>query len=70
VRQHGSSFVGHIKNITMTFLALVVFKRKIRLLALQLMVVPAHILCKMNKDIFYSMRRFRIKKFEGVVGSR
>jgi hypothetical protein len=70
MRQHGSSFIGHIKNITMTFLTLVVFKRSIRFLALQLVVVPTHIFRKMNKDIFYSMSRFCIKKFEGVMGSR
>jgi hypothetical protein len=70
MRQHGSSFIGHVKNITMTFLTLVVFKRSIRLLALQLVVIPAHILRKMNIDIFYSMSGFRVKKFEGVVRGR
>ena len=70
VRQHGSSFVGHVENVTMTFLTLIVLKRKIGLLALQLMVVPSHIFCEMNKDIFYSMSGFCIKKFKGVMGSR
>ena len=68
--EHRPSFVGDVKNIAMAFPALLIREGRICLSPLQCMVVFAHVLGKMNKDIFYAVGGFRKEKIECVMWGR
>ena len=68
VRKHGTTLVGNVKEITMTFLALVIVERGIGLLPLFFVVIFA--LKKMDEDVLGTVKGFGIKKVKGVVRSR
>ena len=68
VCHHCSPFIGNVKQISVTLLALSVLKRRISLLPVLFMVVVAPE--DMNKEIFYSMHSLSIKKVKRIVRSR
>ena len=68
VSQHGSPLVGDMQNGAMALPALLIFKGGIGFLALELVVVLAHVLGEMDNDILDSMERFGKKEIEGVMG--
>jgi hypothetical protein len=56
-----------MKDVAMAFPALLIFKRSVSLLLLQGMIISAHVLCKMNVNIFDTVYRFGVKKIECIV---
>jgi hypothetical protein len=70
VCQHSASFVWDVKNIAVALLALIVGEIRIGFFFLQCVVIVAHILGKMNIDVFNAVGGFSIKKVEGVMRSR
>jgi len=69
VGQHGPPFVRDVEDISMAFLALIVFERRISLLAILFMIVFIQ-----NKDvyeqIFDAVPCFGVKEIKGVMGGR
>ena len=68
--QHGPPFVRYIKNVAMTFLALLILKGSVGLFFLQSMIVKAHVLCKMNINIFEAVHGFGVEKIDSIVRGR
>ena len=68
--EHCPPLIRNMQNISMALLTLLVGKRRIGLLALVLMIVLGHVLGKMNKNIFYTVKGFCIKKIECIVRRR
>ena len=68
VGEHGPSFVWDIKDISMAFLALFIFKRGIGSLAVLFMIIG--FLSKMNNDILDAMHGLGIEEVVGIMGGR
>jgi hypothetical protein len=68
VRKHGTTFVWNIEEVTMAFLALVIFERGIGPLPLFFVVILA--LKKVDKNVFSAMPGFGIEEIKGVMRSR
>lgn len=69
VGQHGPSFVRDMEDISMAFLALIVFKRGIRLLTIFLMIVFIQ-QKDMGKEILDAVPCLGIKEVKGVMRGR
>jgi hypothetical protein len=65
VSEHGSSSVRNVKNIAMTFLALIVLEGGISLHPVFVMII--FLLHKMNNDVFDAVGSLRVEKVEGMV---
>jgi len=65
VSKHGATFVWNVKEIAMTFLALVIPERGVGLLPLFFVVILA--LEKMNEDVLGTVKGLGIEKVKGVV---
>ena len=68
VRQHRSPFVGDIKQIPVTFHALVIFDGSPCFFAVLLMVI--FVRHEMHDDILDAMSGLRVEKIVGVLGRR
>jgi len=68
--QHGTTFVRYIKNVAMAFLALFIFERGVGLFLLQGMIIKAHVLCKMDVNIFEAVHGFGVEKIDSVMRGR
>ena len=67
--QHGPPFVRDIEDISMAFLALIVFERPIGLLAILFMIVfiqNKHV----YEQIFDAVPSFGVKEVKGIMGGR
>lgn len=70
VGEHGAPFIRDVQNISMAFLALLVFKRSVGDLALLFVIVGIGALSKVNDDIFNAVGGFSVKEIKGVMGGR
>jgi hypothetical protein len=68
VGEHGTSLVWDIKDVSMAFLALFIFKRGIGSLAVLFMIIG--FLGKMNDDIPDAMHGLGIEEVVGIMGGR
>jgi len=68
VSQHGSTFVGNVQQVAVTFLALIILEGGVSYLTIFLVIVSA--LGKMDDDVLDAVPGFCIEKLEGVVRGR
>lgn len=66
--QHGTPFVRNVKDVAVTFQALLVFERSVGMFPLDLMIVRFRSLHEMDEDILDAVGRFGIEKIDGIVG--